>query len=102
MPDQTLVINADPAAAALDACRRHGVKFLVYAIKDGFVPNFFGRVNALARRSDVKLAMGTPPRRQTILTAPVFSTHVLCLTQAALSPCRAQKQIPDSSVNSHQ
>ncbi len=45
-------------------------------VKGGFVTAFFKRVKDLCRPAGAKLAIGTQLGKNTILTAPVFSTHV--------------------------
>lgn len=47
-----------------------------HEVKGGFVTSFFKRVKDLCGPIGAKLAIGTQLGRNTILTAPVFSTHV--------------------------
>jgi hypothetical protein len=47
-----------------------------HEVKGDFITDFFRRVKQLARSLGIKLAIGTQLGTHTILTSPVFSTHI--------------------------
>lgn len=66
------------------ACKERGVYLeadtfdqeIWHDVKGDSITNFFRRVKQLAKPLGVKLAIGTQLGQHTILTSPVFSTHV--------------------------